>query len=146
MRRRKGFSLMELMVVLVILGILVGIGTPAYLDYLREGRRSEAMSFLNRVLSEQQEYRAQCEQYADTLTGEYSCASGDYTLGLDTATTAKGFYNVSITQANATGFTAQAMGQSSQADDAVHGDDCSTLTLELNQGQVSHTPAACWRQ
>ena len=146
MRGRKGFGLMELLVVLAILGILVGIGTPAYLDYLRKGRRSEAMSFLNRVLGEQQKYRTQCGQYADTLTGAYSCAPGDYTLGLDTATTAEGFYNVLIMQADATGFTAQAVGQSSQADDAVDGNDCSRLTLELNQGQVSHTPVVCWRQ
>lgn len=145
MKDAQGFSLIELMVAVAILAIVAGVAVPAYMGYLQQARRSEAMSFLNTVLSEQQKYRSQCEQYAETLTGAYNCASGDYNLGLSSDMTGEGFYKVSITEASTTGFTAQAVGQASQADDSVGGTDCSTLTLTLDGGQVTRTPTECWQ-
>jgi type IV pilus assembly protein PilE len=56
MRRHAGFTLIEVMVVVAIVGILATVGYPAYTDYLRRGKIAEAISSLA-------DARAKLEQY-----------------------------------------------------------------------------------
>jgi type IV pilus assembly protein PilE len=56
MRRYAGFTLIEVMVVVAIVGILATVGYPAYTDYLRRGKIAEAVSTLA-------DARAKLEQY-----------------------------------------------------------------------------------
>ncbi len=41
-KKEKGFTLIELMITVMVIGILVGIAIPAYQDYIEEARRSQA--------------------------------------------------------------------------------------------------------
>lgn len=45
-RRQAGFSLIELMIVVVVLGILASIAWPSYVEYVQRSRRAEAKSAL----------------------------------------------------------------------------------------------------
>jgi type IV pilus assembly protein PilE len=56
MRRYAGFTLIEVMIVVAIVGILATVGYPAYTDYLRRGKVAEVVSTLA-------EARAKLEQY-----------------------------------------------------------------------------------
>jgi type IV pilus assembly protein PilE len=56
MRRFAGFTLIEVMVVVAIVGILATVGYPAYTDYTRRGKIAEAVSTLA-------DARAKLEQY-----------------------------------------------------------------------------------
>ncbi|MGH8551058.1 MAG: type IV pilin protein [Methylococcales bacterium] len=47
----KGFSLIELMIAIVIIGILAGIGYPSYQSHMRASRRAEAQSDLLQLAS-----------------------------------------------------------------------------------------------
>jgi prepilin-type N-terminal cleavage/methylation domain-containing protein len=65
MRRnaRRGFSLMELMIVVAITGILAAIAIPTFTGYLHRARASEATQFLGVIKLKQEAYRAEFGQY-----------------------------------------------------------------------------------
>ena len=91
MKTQNGFSLIELMIVVTIVGILMAIAVPNYTDYLIKGRIAGASSGLStrRVQMEQwfQDNRtyvgAVCPVAADTTSSEFfdfSCVSGATTF------------------------------------------------------------------
>ncbi|MDO8934179.1 MAG: type IV pilin protein [Rhodocyclaceae bacterium] len=70
MKLSKGFSLIELMIVVVIIAILATVALPAYKDYLIRGKITEAYSELSSM-------RAKIEQFfLDNRTYEGACAAG----------------------------------------------------------------------
>jgi type IV pilus assembly protein PilE len=64
---QRGFTLIEMMVVVVIVGILAAIAYPAYADYLIKGNRAAAQSHLMELALAQQQYLADNRAYADTI-------------------------------------------------------------------------------
>ena len=63
-RRVRGFSLLELMTVLVIVGVLAAIAWPSYQNYVIRGNRSAAQSFMMTVASRQEQYLLSNRSYA----------------------------------------------------------------------------------
>ena len=62
--RSAGFSLIEVMVVVVILGILAAVAFPSYQDHLRKGRRAAAQNFMMEVANKQQQFLIDTRGYA----------------------------------------------------------------------------------
>lgn len=68
-RRQKGFSLMELMIVVVITGVLAAIAIPTFTSYVQKSRTSEAVSFLGVIKLRQEAYRSEFGQYLQCPNG-----------------------------------------------------------------------------
>jgi prepilin-type N-terminal cleavage/methylation domain-containing protein len=51
LRNSKGFTLVELMVVVIIVLVLAGIAVPVYVHYIQEGKKSEAYAIIDSVVS-----------------------------------------------------------------------------------------------
>jgi prepilin-type N-terminal cleavage/methylation domain-containing protein len=62
-RSRRGFSLMELMIVVAITGVLAAIAIPTFTGYLHKARASEATQFLGVIKLKQEAYRAEFGTY-----------------------------------------------------------------------------------
>jgi type IV pilus assembly protein PilE len=90
--RLSGFTVIELMIVVVIVAILAMIAYPSYEDHLRKGRRSAAQNFLADTATRQQQYLLDARQYA---VGAGALAALNATVPTDVAQ----FYTVTINPA-----------------------------------------------
>lgn len=86
----RGFSLIELMIAVVIVGILAGVAYPSYQDYVRRGNRSAAQNFMMTIAQRQEQYLLTNRSYAATTAA----------LNLTQPTETIGKYNFVITVPN----------------------------------------------
>src|ERR1700759_1920777 len=67
-RGRKGFTLVELAVVIIIIGILASFAVPRFLDSVERSKAGEAFNYLSAVRSAQERYQVRQGTYADDIT------------------------------------------------------------------------------
>jgi len=110
----RGFTLIEIMIVVVIMGILAAIGYPAYTRYVVESRRSDAQIALTQLAAQEEKFFSQCNRYiisADyTVTGTTVVACTGFGDTYPT-TSPNGFYTLAVvagTSGIATSFIATA--------------------------------------
>lgn len=85
----KGFSLVELMVVVAIIGILATIGIPQYQKFMAKARQSEAKTNLNAIFQGEASFFTEYNGYSTNLAAIGADASGTnlrYNAGFDDTT------------------------------------------------------------
>lgn len=97
--RMRGFTLIEVMIVVVIVGILASIAYPSYQEYVNRSNRAEGQAFLSDIAARQERYFSQNNAYVTTDTDRSK-------LGLTGNQSANQRYTVSFTSvANDGGYT-----------------------------------------
>jgi type IV pilus assembly protein PilE len=86
LKRARGFTLIEIMIVVAVIAILASIALPSYNNYLRKARRADAQAALTDIATRQQQYLMDARAYAPDL------ATLNYTL----QTTVTDWYTVAI--------------------------------------------------
>jgi type IV pilus assembly protein PilE len=82
-KRQSGFSLLELMIVLVIVGILASIAIPSYRDSIRKSNRRAAQAVLMDIANRERQYFIANRAYADETELNYALpaeVAGKYTF------------------------------------------------------------------
>lgn len=69
---QSGFTLIELMITVAIVGILAAVAYPAYTDSVRKGKRAEARTALMNLLQQQERYLTQMNTYSETFAAGQS--------------------------------------------------------------------------
>lgn len=137
--KQRGFTLIELMIVVAILGVLASIALPAYQQNVRSGARSEAQSLLVQVAASQERFYSDNNSYSTNANPLASPAEA-------TVTSERGFYQVAVAACGggtiATCFVATATPQGNQT-----ADSCTTLTITNTglKGATGDSAANCWR-
>lgn len=128
-RRSGGFTLIEMMTVVAIIGILSAIAYPSYLNYVKRANRSAAQQFMLDVTSREQQYLLDARSYTATI--------GTGGLNMTVPTQVSPYYTMAVVVDNTATpptFTITATAIGSQISDG-------NLTLN-NLGQK--TPSSKW--
>jgi type IV pilus assembly protein PilE len=122
----KGFSLIEIMIVITIVAILIALAVPNYTRYVRTANRGEAHQLLLNWANNQEIWRAAHTSYADGT-------------GLAVPTHAR--YTFSVSGTSGSTFTLTATPTGDQLKDQQRGTSCNPLTLDQSNDK---TPTVCW--
>lgn len=125
----RGFTLVELMLVVVILGVLLAVAFPSYLDSVRKGRRAEGIAGLTAIQQAQERFRANNATY-----GNLSVPADAATLPNASNTTANGRYTLAVTGNTASGYTVTATAVGGQAADTV----CAVMGVRATGGNLRY--------
>jgi type IV pilus assembly protein PilE len=139
---RRGFTLIELMVVVAIVAILAAIAIPSYNEQVRKSRRAEAASELARLHMAQERWRADRPTYGTLaqIGGVATMPNGYYTISVATP---GGNCASGVAASNANSFSITATAAGAQLSDT----RCATMTLTSLCGTVTKTSTGggqCW--
>lgn len=134
MKPAKGFTLIEILVTVAIVGILAAIAIPSYSNYMQKSRRASAQAHLMDIAQRQQQYLLDARAYAPDL----------HALGISTPSDVSPYYSPIAIVINIPGappsFTVTAQPIATQANDK-----CGTLGIDNVGNKTASTGAAgCW--
>jgi len=126
----QGFTLIEVMIAVVIVGILAAIAYPSYIDYIIKSGRSEGVAAVMNVANLQEQYYLDNRSYTTDMTK----------LGLvaDPFITEHGYYSVASAGTGSFTITATAKGNQASRDST-----CATITM--TSAGVKGPSAECWK-
>ncbi|MCW2294385.1 type IV pilus assembly protein PilE [Pseudomonas sp. BIGb0408] len=135
---QAGFTLIEMMVVVVIVGILAAIAYPNYTQYVQRGHRTEGQALLNDAAARQERYFNQNNAYVTAAAD-----IGKLGMNLSSNRSATGKYVFSVSKADGDG------GYTLTATQQFNDTKCGNLTLTASGTRgVSASGASvsdCWR-
>ena len=150
-RKAKGFTLIELVVAMVIAAILAAIAIPAYSNYVRKSRRTEAKTALLDLASLEERYFSTSNTYSGTATDVGYAAwpstigSGYYSIAAPNITAA-----VAPTPAAPAGTPAFFSFVATPLGDQVKDTQCASFTVTSQGSQTAansvgvDNTATCW--
>jgi type IV pilus assembly protein PilE len=140
-RAVRGFTLIELMVAVAIVGILAAIAYPAYMQSVLKSHRADAKTSLIDLAQREERYMSTANVYSNSPGALGYASTATFPMAVMTGNTS--YYNLSVTVGNpATTFTATATPTGTQVKDA-----CGTYTLTQDGTQsISGTANVgdCW--
>ncbi len=129
-RSQKGFTLIELMIVVVIIGILAALAIPRFMRATTKSKQSEAKNILKQIYAMERAYRQEKDVYWITANAASAATPNAFAqIGIQVMASARYTYTLSSTDAGATNFLATATS-------GILDDDAAVDTWTINEQGV----------
>lgn len=143
-RYQRGFTLIEIMIAVLIIGVLAAIAYPSYQEYVTRSNRTEGMALLNDAAARQERFFAQNNSYVTTQADVAGLGMPNTTGTTVLSTT--GLYSLTVsTAAGDGGFSLTATRLGVQLRDTKCGDLSLDATGARGVSVASADVDACWR-
>lgn len=135
-QRLLGFTLIELMITVAVIGILAAVALPSYQSFARKGKRADAWALLQAAATAQEKYRISNISFANATTLLTPPCPSTGTCNSD-----QNNYSLAVSSVSGTGFTltANATSASQLADSG-----CTAITYTAAGTSVTYGPTSCW--
>jgi type IV pilus assembly protein PilE len=124
----RGFTLIELMIVTVVIAVLASVAMPSFFESIRKSRRADAITSLSTVAQRQEAWRGNNPTYTANLGS----------TGLNVANPSSGYYTLAVSfpvgASSGVAYTVTATRAGGQTSDA----KCGDFTLAASAGQFSY--------
>lgn len=127
--KHLGFTMIELMIVMIIVALLLSIAIPSYRSWVLKSHRADAMA----TLSQDQVILERC--FAQSFSYATACAA----LPVFPQTSPQGYYSIILSNQTATTYTLTATAIGTQALDT----NCLTFSVDQT-GLKTATQQSCW--
>lgn len=149
MSKQRGFTLIELMIVVVVIAVLAAIAVPNFLEQSRKGRRAEAVRAMGEYQLAMERWRAECSTFADATACKDSDGDGAVETGegVYPSTPTADNYTMLPGSATATGYSITA----TRAGKMLNDSKCGDFTLTVSNGAITKSMSSgdvayCWGQ
>jgi type IV pilus assembly protein PilE len=133
LKKMRGVTLIELLIVVVIVAVLAAIAYPNYRAYVQKSKRNEAKAALLQIATNQERHYLNNNEYTEDMTKLGFSADVNVPTG-------SGTYLVSVTFADSSRYTAQATYQLDDEEKA----KCETFGIDAENRKTSAPRADCW--
>ena len=146
---QAGFTLIEILVAVAIVGILAAIAIPSYQQNILKSQRVDAMNALLNLAAQEERYYTTNNTYTNVVANlGYSPASTSLTNSFYIPHATNADYLVAVTAASGTSYTLSAVPQNNQVKDACYTYVLTQGGVQSNQnssGTTITSPSDCWR-
>ena len=133
LRKMRGITLMELMIVVIIVGILAAVAYPNYREFAARAKRNEAKAALLQIATQQERFYLNNNTYTTDMTQLGFPVGANYV-------TESGSYTVNVPAADASDFTATAIYNKTDGEE----NKCGSFNIDGRGTRTSLPYTDCW--